>query len=311
MALVSTVYPPEIWANESLLVLRDNLVFARLCHRDFENEVAFRGDTVHTRKPTKGTAKTWGGQTGTDAGEQIEVENLNARDLSIILNTLLYSAFIVEDRDASITIKELVAEYMIPFMDPMAQKVDDDLMTEFCTQTDIAGLTVTAVAYDDVGLAAAMNTDDIVTARETLNSQQCPTEGRRLIVSNDHEADLLRTALFVQADQSGSTEALVNAQLGRKFGFDIYMSQNVPDAVDTDATPQSIAFHRNAIALVTRPLVAPPPSSGAMSAYQALDGVAMRVVTAYDQRYMGMVTTFSMLYGVALMDRNLGVIINP
>lgn len=311
MALVSTVYPPEVWAMESLLTLRDNLVMARLVHRDFEPEVANRGDTVHTRKPTKLTAKTHAGQTGTDSNEQIEVENLNARDLSIVLNTLVYTAFLVEDRDASLSIKELRDEYLIPAMDPIAQKVDDDIMTEFTTGTDVAGSTVTAIADDTVGLGVAMDTDDVVQAREQLNTQQCPMEGRRLVLCTEHESDLLRAALFVQADQAGSSEALVNANLGRKFGFDIYTSQNVPDAVDTDSTPQSLAFHRNAIALVTRPLIAVPAQYGAQSAYNAIDGISIRVTSAYDIRYKGVTVSFDILYGVNMLDKNLAVIINP
>lgn len=312
MALVSTVYPPEIWAMESLMVLRDQLVMARLVHRDFENEVAARGDVVHTRKPSKLTARTWAGQTGTDANEQMTIENLNARNLSITLDTLVYTAFLVEDRDAALSIKELQNEFLIPAMDPIAQKIDDDIMTEFCSasSSDITGSAMTTVAYDTVGLEAAMNVDDIIAARERLNTNQCPLDSRRLVVSADHEADLLRLALFTQADQSGSTDALVNANLGRKFGFDIYMTQNVPNAVDTDATPQSLAFHPNALAFVNRPLNQ-VNGYGAQSAYKTIDNLSLRVVSCYDPRYKGVCVSFDTLYGTQLLDSKLGVIINP
>lgn len=313
MALVSTVYPPEVWAIESLMVLRDELVMARLVHRDFEPEVANRGDIIHTRKPTKLAARTFGGQTGTNADTQIEVDNLNARDLSITLDSLVYTAFLVEDRDEATSVKDLRQEFLIPAMDPIAQRVDDDIMTEFTSDTssDVEGNAVGSVAFDGVGLGAAMNEDDVVSAREQMNISQCPMSGRNLVVSSSHEADLLRSALFVQADQSGSTEALTAGRLGRKFGFEIFHSQNVPPAVDTDSTAQSLAFHRNALALVTRPLPAVPRELGAISAFQVLDDVALRVTSAYDIRFKGVTVSFDILYGIQLLDANLAVIVNP
>jgi N4-gp56 family major capsid protein len=313
MALVSTVYPPEIWSLMSLRILRDELVMARLIHRDFEPDVANRGDRIHTRKPTKLTARTWAGQTGTNADSQIEVDNLNARDLSIVLDSLVYAAWLVEDRDAATTVKNLQEEFLLPAMDPISQRIDDDIMSEFtsASSTDVEGNAVSATAFDVVGAGAAMNEDDVVDARETLNTAQCPPQRRKLVVSAGHEADLLRSALFVQADQSGSTDALTAGRLGTKFGFEIFMSQNVPTAVDTDSTAQSLAFHPEAIALVTRPLPAVPASHGAVSATRAIDDIALRFTSAYDPRYKGITASLDILYGVQLLDANLATIVNP
>jgi hypothetical protein len=313
MALVSTVYPPEVWAMESLLVLRDTLVMARLVHRDFSATIANAGDVIHTRKPTKLTARTWAGQSGSDADSQIEVDNLNAKDLSISLDSLVYTAFLAEDRDETISIKALREEFLVPAMDPIAQRVDDDIMTEFCSfgSSDVDGNAVSLIAYDTVGAGADMNEDDVIEAREQLFSSQCPPNGRVLVLCAGHEADLLRSNLFVQADQSGSNEALTSGRLGRKFGFDIYTTQNVPTAYDTDGTLQSLSFHRNALALVNRPLIAIPGNLGAESAYQTLDDISMRVTSAYDIRYKGVTVSFDILYGVQLLDAALAKIINP
>lgn len=313
MALVSTVFPPEVWSRESLMVLRDKLVMAQLVHRSFEADVAQYGDIVHTRKPVKLPVKTWGGQTGTDANEQIEVENLNAKNLSITLDTVAYTAFLVEDRDAAISMLNLKEEFIIPAIDPLAQRIDDDIMSEYCStsSTDVNSTAITAIADDTVGLGAAMDADDIIVARKQLAVNQCPLDNLNLVVCPTHEANLLGLSLFQQASQAGSADALRNANLGRAFGFNVFMSQNVPNAVDTDATSQSLAFHRNAIALVTRPLAAPAPGLGAQGSYASIDGISLRVVTAYDARYKGTLTTFDILYGVQLLDAKLGVIINP
>jgi hypothetical protein len=314
MALVSSVYPPEIWSMESLLVLRDRLVMARLVHRNFENEVASKGDQVHTRKPVMMTAKAWAGQTGTDAGETIMVENPNAKNLTITLDTMIYTAFIMEDRDSSTSIKELREEFLVPAMVPIAQRVDDDIMTEYTStaSTDVNGSAISGIADDTVGGGTAIDTDDILAARKQLLTNQCPLDGEMsFVVCPKHEKELLATALFHQADQRGSTETLTNAILGRAFGFNFYTSQNVPDAVDTDTTEQSLAFHRNALALVTRPLDRVQDGYGAQSAYSSLDGLSVRVVSAYEPRHKGVTVSFDLLYGVQLLDSKLGVIVNP
>jgi N4-gp56 family major capsid protein len=313
MPLVSEVYPPEVWAMESLMVLRDQLVMARLVHRDFEPEVANRGDVIHTRKPQKLPAYTWSGQSGTGAGDQINVHNLTAHDLTITLDTLVYVAFLVEDKDEATSIKDLRAEFMLPAMDPIAQRIDDDIMDEFTADSsaDVHGNDVAQTAFDTpIGLDTALDEDDIVTARQALNLSQCPLAGRVCVVSAEHEADLLRSDLFVPANTSGSTEALVNGSLGRKFGFDFYMSQNVPTG-GTDGIPQSLAFHRNALAFVNRPLVAVPATLGASSAFASLDRISIRVTSAYDIRYKGVTMSLDVLYGVQLLDANLAIILRP
>lgn len=313
MALVSQVYFPEIWALESLMVLRDNLIMARLVHRDFENEVATRGNKVNTRKPRKLPVHTWAGQSGTDADLQMAVDNLGADDITITLDTLIYTAFLVEDKDASLSVKELRDEFLIPAMDPLAQKIDDDVMSEFVSpaSNDVDGNAVPVIADGTVGLGAAMDEDDVLEAQRALDVAQCPVEGRRLVLSPSHQKNLLSNPLFVQVDQSGSAEALENSRLRRKFNFDIFMSQNVPDAVDTDTTPQSLAFHRNALALVTRPLRVPEDGLGVRAGYNVLDGISLRVLTGYDRRYFGVTTQFDILYGVQLLDAHLARIINP
>ena len=73
------------------------------------------------------------------------------------------------------------------------------------------------------------------------------------------EADLLNTEAFTNASAVGDNgTALKEASLGRKYGLDFYCDQNVQKTTAETAnyTP-SIAFHKNAFALVTRQLEMP------------------------------------------------------
>jgi hypothetical protein len=69
----------------------------------------------------------------------------------------------------------------------------------------------------------------------------------------------------------------------------------------------NIAFHRDAVALVNRPLMTVPSDAGARSFVASFDGLAMRVTMQYDSKSQGMRVTFDLLCGVAVLDDRLAV----
>ena len=71
----------------------------------------------------------------------------------------------------------------------------------------------------------------------------------------------------------------------------------------------NLAFHRNAIALVIRPLVLVPSDTGARSAVAAFEDMAMRVTMQYDSSIQGMRVTFDLLCGVAILDDRQAVVV--
>ena len=69
----------------------------------------------------------------------------------------------------------------------------------------------------------------------------------------------------------------------------------------------NLCFHRDALALVTRPLVTIPADTGAKSFVASFDGLSMRVTMQYDGSAQGMRVTFDLLCGVAVLDARLAV----
>jgi len=67
----------------------------------------------------------------------------------------------------------------------------------------------------------------------------------------------------------------------------------------------SLAFHRDAVALVSRPLATVPNAMGARSFVASYNGLAMRVTMQYDSSVQGMRVTFDLLCGVAVLDDRL------
>ena len=302
MAEVSAVFVPELWAALGIDVLMKNLVMAELVHRDFENVVASQGDTVNTRKPTKFTVRDWAGQedTGDLADNEIVVERPLAVNVPVILSNHKYVSFMEEDKVGSLSIVDLKTAYIEPAIVPLAESIDLTILTELLTGTDGDGNTIAEVAMITGGTLAF---EDIVNLMRELNISEAPQSPRRLVMGTEHHAQALKDTLFVQADQSGADTALREAQVGRAFGMDTFMSQNVVD--DTDG-PQSIAFHRNAVAFVSRPLRAIPPDLGARSASAVHQNYTARVITSYKHRGLGIDVSFDLLWGVKLLDANLG-----
>ena len=67
----------------------------------------------------------------------------------------------------------------------------------------------------------------------------------------------------------------------------------------------NLCFHRDALALVNRPLITVPSDTGARSFVASYDGLSMRVTMQYDGSAQGMRVTFDLLCGVAVLDARL------
>ncbi len=71
----------------------------------------------------------------------------------------------------------------------------------------------------------------------------------------------------------------------------------------------NFAFHKDAIALVTRPLAMPRDNMGARSAVVNYNGLSIRVVMTYDGIAQGTRVTLDLLCGVQVLDTNLGSVL--
>ena len=71
----------------------------------------------------------------------------------------------------------------------------------------------------------------------------------------------------------------------------------------------NFAFHRDALALVTRPLPQPREGTGALSAVLDENNLTMRVTITYDGKAQGHRVTLDLLAGVKVLDENLGAVL--
>lgn len=281
--MANTLLTPSIIAKEALMVLRNNAVMAGLVHRDYSDEfVGGIGDTITIRKPASFTAKEF--------SSAITVQDATESGVTVKMDKHLDVSFAVTSKEMTLNIADFSEQLLVPAMQAFADKIDGYLIA-------LAGAKSTKISKAQTLVTPV----DIITARKALNDKATPLANRRLVVSTQAEADLLQSELFVSAEKVGDAgTALREASLGRKFGFDIYVDQNV----GTD----DIAFHKNAFALVTRPIALPLGVEN--SAIVNYDGFGLRVVYGYDMTRKVNTVSIDMLCGVAVLDDNLFSVID-
>ena len=279
----NTILTPDIIAREALMVLRNNAVMAKLVHRDYSDEFAAVGDTITIRKPATFVANEYN-------GDKITVQDATETGVPVKIDKHLDVSFAVTSKEMALDIADFSKQFLVPAMQAFADKVDKYLI-------DLEASATNRVAHASGAIAPA----DVIAARKFLTENAAPLADRRFVVGATAEADLLNSELFVSAEKVGDEgTALREASLGRKFGLDCYVDQNIGAA--GGYTP-SIAFHKNAMALVTRPLAL--PQGAAKAAIVNYDGFGLRVVYGYDMNTKKDTVSIDMICGVKLLDQNL------
>jgi len=214
---------------------------ANLVHRDFENEIAKFGDVVNTRRP--GEFKIRRKTDGTTLVQQ----DATATNVPVTLDQWFYQSFVIRDGEGSKSFQELTDIYLRPAMLSISRGIDRALLGRVHAYL---GTPAAGRVGRLGGLAAATARDYCLDARERLNVNKAPVDGRRLVLAPGSETAMLKTELFIRADQRGDGgSALENAILGRILGFDTYMDQNVNNVLtgaDVDAGPLTLVAGQDA-----------------------------------------------------------------
>ncbi|MFF8845505.1 hypothetical protein ACF08N_22725 [Streptomyces sp. NPDC015127] len=119
----------------------------------------------------------------------------------------------------------------------------------------------------------------LIRAREVLNRFMVPQEGRVLLVGTGWETALLsddKLNLSGNVGEQEAVSALREASIGRRFGFDIVVSLEVP-------ADSAFAMHRSAFIFATGAPTLPQSVTGGTASH---NGVALRWLQDYDAQYL-------------------------
>jgi len=210
-------YVPEVWAQEGVRILYEEMLFAATVHRDFNSEIASFGETVHTRKPAEFTAKRK--QNDLD---DLEDQDATSTDIEVVLNQRVYTSFLLGDSERTKSFQDLVPIYLLPAMRSNARLLDQAL----------AGQVYQFMANRAGGLGSMSKTnshDYMLDTRKVLNDNKVPSDSRWFAWASGSETTLQKTEMFKKADEIGDAgRALREAYIGRLAGFNNFLELNVP-----------------------------------------------------------------------------------
>lgn len=219
---------PELWANESLLILEENMVMANLVNRDFQNEIASFGEIVHTRRPNEFTAIR---KSDTDS---VTDQDTSSTMVNVALNQWSHTTFIIKDGERTKAFKDLIEYYAKPAMLAQARFLDQCLAAQA-----INFLGNSRGGLMQLGETTAKNY--IIDMRDTFNKNKAYMDGRNLVLASKSESSCLKAELFIKANEVGDDgNAMRNAVLGKKFGFNTYMDINVPGVSSVPYTADTV-----------------------------------------------------------------------
>jgi len=222
-----TTFIPKVWSallNENL---RQNLVFGKLCNRNWEGEIAQFGDTIHIHNLADITVKAYTPNTDID-----EPEQLSGESTTLTIDHGVYYNFYINDVDKAQT----NADLMTAAMRGAAYKIAEDHEGYIISKIiEGAGMNMSG-AVPTGGIYELM-----VMIKMAMDEKNVPRSGRALVVPPAVEAELLLDQRFITGNGAMSDARLMDGAVARAAGFDIYLSNDLTDKMIA-LTPDAVTF---------------------------------------------------------------------
>ena len=332
---------------QGLLALRGTCVMPRLVNSDYSNLAAQQGASIDVPIPSaiKAQAVT-PGATSQDTGD------ISPVSATIKLDRWMEAPFYLTDKDLMEANRGVIPMQASEAVKAIANDVNATLLGLGRKFYGIVGTP---------GTTPFSTVVDATNARKVLNRQLAPVNDRRIVLDPDAEAAALGLSGFADVSKSGDTRPIIDGTIGRKYGFDWAMDQQVPTFeasvmtegaltvnganeagaqvvslakatnaaglkegdiltiagdgqtyVVTEAVTVSgshvmnLAFHRDAIAFATRPLMDSANGLGNLiqSAVDLVSGLSLRLEVSREHKRTRF--SYDILYGADVVRRELG-----
>lgn len=204
-------YDPYFYANAALEQLNKNLGISWFVYRDYEDEKGMEpGSTIQLRRP------------GTFTAASMPIAEGSAADilpdyLNIVLDQWKGVLMQLTDKELTYTREKIINEHVGPAAVGVADAIDQDVFSLYNR--------VPHIVADD----ATTPTNDFPNVRKAMFDNKVPDSMRFFAIDGVLQNRYEKEAVFYQANTGVDGAALQrDGFLGRKFGFDIFASQNAP-----------------------------------------------------------------------------------
>ena len=204
---------PLIFAG-GLKALRRNAVMPSLVNSDWGTDVKQKGDTIRVPLPSSISV--------TDVVPAAIAPDSGNIAPAVALIPLSYW------KEAAFTLTEKELAQIVTGIVPIQVSAAVEAISGFINAT-LLGLYTNVYGY--VGTAGttpfATDVTAATQARKVLGIQLAPTNNRRLVIDPAAEANALALPAFYGALNTGTTDVIKEGYIGRKFGMDWHMDQQV------------------------------------------------------------------------------------
>jgi hypothetical protein len=256
------------------MFLKSNLVLLPLI-KHYDADVKKSGKTLEIPNVSQITANI-------KAQNTVVTLNYNTENkTTITLNRHYESSFLVEDILEVQSNYNTRSDYTQAAAYAIAEKVDSDIATAMTSAFDGFG------AY-----GTALNDNLILTVNRYLSENKAPRSDRSIVVHPKGEAEMLAIDKYVRYDAlgvGGDANSIKNGKIGRIYGADVFMSQNLVYLDTATDEYNSLFFHKEAFAVAMQ--------------------MEPRTQSSYQQEYLGWLVTVDVLYGIAELRDGLGFVL--
>ncbi len=203
-------FVPEVWAQDALMILEEELVVANLVQRNHSDVIQDFGDTVNIPAPARFKMVRKG------ADDNVTVQAATAAKIPVVLNQHGHISFNIKDSEQSKSYKDLYNQYLIPQIKGLARGIEETILGEkYNFINNIVGQ-----------LGSPITRSTMVGATELMDQLKIPPGEWNMVVSTGAKGDLLSIPDFTDADRvADGGRAIRTANIGGILGFNIYMTQ--------------------------------------------------------------------------------------
>jgi len=202
---------------QSILAFRENAQTPRNVQTDFSAQVAQKGDTISF---TKGDSRTVSDVSPSNT--PLSGEDSTLTNVTLTLNQWRKCSFYLTDKqmaeiaDGVGTIPLQASESL----KALANDVDTKLLAEYKDVYEYSGTAGTTPFASDTSL--------ISEAKRKLSTNLAPVTDRKMFIDEFAQENVEQLAAFRDVSQSADESVIREGVMGRKFGFEWYMNQNIP-----------------------------------------------------------------------------------
>lgn len=198
----------DIIVKEALRLLKNNLVAARLVHRDLEQRFAKVGDTISLQKPFR---------TKTAEGRVLTKQPMTDLSVPFAIDRHRHFGLEITQRDRTLSLERFSERYLKSGIIQIANEIDRSILLKLKQAWFSSGNPAKPIKLMDFHLAKAFQGNVAV-----------PDDGLRRAILNMVDAASISDAISGKYNESMVKGAIQKGYMGPLAGYDLHESANVP-----------------------------------------------------------------------------------